>query len=77
MKNAQTLQLFTKKIKTECIYKSHWMPSWKAWVQRPSGIIKSARKHKCIWESALIKVENVSLEGIPIIDLNCNMTLRW
>ncbi len=31
------------------------MPGWEAWVQRPSGLIKSGGR-----ESRLIKVENVS-----------------
>jgi hypothetical protein len=26
-------------------------PSWKAWLERPSGIIKSGKKHKRFYES--------------------------
>jgi hypothetical protein len=42
------------------------MLSWKAWVQRPSGLIKmegSASTFK------IMKVENVALKSISIIDL--------
>jgi hypothetical protein len=44
----QTLQLFTKIIKTEQkVYtKVIKMPSSKVWVQRPSGLIKSGGKCK-------------------------------
>jgi hypothetical protein len=41
------------------------MPSWMAWVQRPSGLIKMEGS-----ASALIKVKNVSWKQISIIDLN-------
>ena len=51
------------------------MPSWKAWVQRPSSLLK-------MWETvqvldmeseriSLIKVENVSQDPISVTDLNC------
>jgi hypothetical protein len=41
--NTQTLQLFTEIIKTEIIYQSNKMSSLKAWVKRPSGLIKTGR----------------------------------
>ncbi len=46
IQNTQTSQLFMKIIKTESIYEVFKIPSWKAWVQRPSGLIKSGRKRK-------------------------------
>jgi hypothetical protein len=47
------------------------MLSKMAWAQRPSGLIKSRGKHKCFYrEATLIKVDNVSLKQIMIIDLN-------
>jgi len=45
--NTQILQLFTQTIKQTVFTKSIKIPSWKAWVQRPSGLIKSGRKCKC------------------------------
>jgi hypothetical protein len=38
--NTQTLQVWIMIIKIESITKVIKMPSWKAWVQRPSGLIK-------------------------------------
>ncbi len=39
------------------------MPSWKAWVQRPSGFVKSetgeAQALKVSLQNCLLKVENV------------------
>jgi hypothetical protein len=40
LQNAQTLQLFTKIIYKKVFTKVIKMPSWMAWVQRPSGLIK-------------------------------------
>ncbi len=40
------------------------MPSWMAWVQRPSGLIKMDRS------GSAFRVENVSWKWILIIDLN-------
>ncbi len=37
LQNTQTLQLFTKITKSKVFTK---VPSWMAWVQRPSGVIK-------------------------------------
>ncbi len=54
------IQLCTKIIKTESIYKVIKMPSWKARVQRPSGLIKSERKRKHLRDNILIKVDNFS-----------------
>ncbi len=42
------------------------MPSWKAWVQRPSGIIKMEGSASTL---NLMKVENVASKQISIIDL--------
>ena len=39
------------------------MPSWMAWVQRPSGLIKMEGS------GSTFKVENVSWKQISIIDL--------
>jgi hypothetical protein len=33
-------KLFMLLLEMESMYKSNRMPSWKAWVQRPSGLIK-------------------------------------
>jgi hypothetical protein len=44
--DTQTLQLFTKISKQKVFIKVIKMPRWKAWVQRPSGLIKSVRKRK-------------------------------
>ncbi len=44
------------------------MPSWMAWVQRPSGM---GEVKPLLGESTLIKLENVSWKIISIIDLNC------
>jgi hypothetical protein len=46
------------------------MPSLKAWVKRPVGLIKSGRSASAVRESTLIKVDNFSEEQISIIDLN-------
>ncbi len=46
------------------------MPSLKAWVKRPVGLIKSGRSACALKESTLIKVENVSEEQISTMDLN-------
>ena len=40
LQNTQTLQLFTKIIKTEINTKVIKMQSLKAWVERPTGLIK-------------------------------------
>jgi hypothetical protein len=40
------LQLFTMNIKKKLIICSIKMPSWKAWVWKPSVLIKRERKHK-------------------------------
>ncbi len=45
------------------------MPSWMAWVQRPSGLIKMQGSTSALREATLIKVENVSQKQILIIDL--------
>jgi len=51
------------------------MPSWKAWVQRHSHLIKGeggeAQALKVRLQNCLMKVENVSKEQISLIDLNC------
>jgi hypothetical protein len=46
LQNKQTLQLFTEIIKTKLFTKVINLPSWKAWVYRPAGLIKRGRKHK-------------------------------
>ncbi len=43
LQNAQTLKLFAKLIKTKFLQK---VPSWKAWLMRPSGLINIERKHE-------------------------------
>jgi hypothetical protein len=43
LQNAQTLQLFAKLTKTKFLQK---VPSWKAWLMRPSGLINIERKHQ-------------------------------
>jgi hypothetical protein len=40
LQTTQTLQLFATILKQEVLTKVIKKPSWKAWVQRPSGIIK-------------------------------------
>ncbi len=44
--NTQALQPFTKISKQKVFTKVIKMPRWKAWVQRPSGLIKSGKKCK-------------------------------
>jgi hypothetical protein len=44
LQNTQTLQLFTKIIKTDINTKVIKMQSLKGWVERPTGIIKKGRK---------------------------------
>jgi hypothetical protein len=47
LQNTHTLQLHTMIIKTEKItQKLLKMSSWKAWVQRPGGLIKKKRRAK-------------------------------
>jgi hypothetical protein len=45
------------------------MPSWKAWVQRPSGLIKMEGSASAFNSSYLVKVENVASKQILIIHL--------
>ncbi len=45
--NTQTLQPLTKVIITKIFTKVIKIPSWKAWVRTPSGLIKSGWKCKC------------------------------
>ncbi len=49
------------------------MPSQKAWIEKPIGLVKRGRKRKLLsvdGRIALIKVENVLPERISVIDLN-------
>jgi len=46
LQNTQTLQLFTNIINAESIAKVIKIPSWKAWVERPNGLIIKGRKRK-------------------------------
>ncbi len=47
------------------------MPRWKAWLCRPSGLIKRGRKHwHFLVRESSIKVENVLEERIFKIDLD-------
>ncbi len=51
------------------------MQSRRAWVQRPSGLIKIGEKGevqalKVRLQKCLLKVDNVSLEQISVINLN-------
>jgi hypothetical protein len=47
------------------------MPSWKAWLLRPSSLFKRGRKRWCFYgRESLIKVENVLEERNFQIDLN-------
>jgi hypothetical protein len=47
------------------------MPSWKAWLMRPSGIIKRGRKRIALLrEITFIKVDNVLLDQISIVNLH-------
>ncbi len=39
-----------------------------AWVQRPSGLIKTGEAQACLGETTLVKVENVSQKWIYMID---------
>ncbi len=48
MQSTQTLQLFTKIIKTESIYKSYQNAKQKAWVQRPRGLIKMGEEARAL-----------------------------
>ncbi len=48
MKNTKTLQLVTKIIITESIYKSYLNNKQKAWVQRPSGLIKMGEEARML-----------------------------
>jgi hypothetical protein len=75
--NISILQACTKIIKTESIYitKVIKMPSWKAWVQRPSSLLKMWETVQVLYMEgeriSLIKVENVSQDQISVTDLNC------
>ncbi len=44
--NTPKLQQFSKNIKKKLITNSIKMPSWKAWVWKPSVLTKRERKHK-------------------------------
>ena len=46
------------------------MPSWKAWVQSQSGLIKMREEAQALSVESNIKVENVLQEQIYVIDLN-------
>jgi hypothetical protein len=46
------------------------MPSWKAWAQRPSELIKRGGAKVLLVQSTLIKVDNVLNEKISVIDLD-------
>jgi hypothetical protein len=55
----QTLQLFTvikKRVFTNVIK----MPSWKAWLQIPSGLIKMDLSASAFSGNCLVKIENVA-----------------
>jgi hypothetical protein len=59
LENTQIFQLFTKLSKMESIWKSNKMPSWKAWVLRPSGLIKVEGSKRFYW-NYLVEVENAA-----------------
>jgi hypothetical protein len=46
--NAQALQPFTKRIKTESIYKCYKNAEQRALVQRPSGLIKTGEEVRAL-----------------------------
>jgi hypothetical protein len=46
LQNPQTLQLFEKIIKKKECTNVTKIPSWKAWLMRPSGLLNKRRKRK-------------------------------
>ncbi len=60
LQSTQTLQLFTKIIKTDINTKVIKMQSLKAWVERPTGLIKDGGSSSTLRGNTLIMVENVS-----------------
>jgi len=46
LQNSQTLQLFTINIKHKLFTKAITMPSLRAWLNRPSGLIQRGKKSK-------------------------------
>ncbi len=62
LQKTQTFQLFTMNIKLESIYISFLtMPNWKAWVERPSGLIKRGHRAQALkvrFQNYVINLEN-------------------
>ncbi len=56
LQNTQTLQLFTKLITQKLFTKVIQMPSLKAWVERPTGLIRRGMKRKCYSRECFIGV---------------------
>jgi hypothetical protein len=57
MWNTQALQLFTKIIKIQSIYRSYWNAKQMAWILRPSGLIKMAKEVQAgnmIWVKSVL-----------------------
>jgi hypothetical protein len=71
MRNTQTLQIFTKIVKTESIYKSNSNAKLEGLVDKTKwGNARREEVRALLINRTLIRVENVSLEQISTIDLN-------